>query len=51
MTQTAINGATIGFERDLWAAADALRDALLPKFIRGEMRVKDAERYLKERGI
>jgi type I restriction enzyme S subunit len=27
----------------------ALRDALLPKLIRGEIRVKDAERFLKER--
>ena len=29
----------------------ALRDALLPKLICGEIRVKDAERFLKERGI
>jgi type I restriction enzyme S subunit len=29
----------------------ALRDALLPKLIRGEVRVKDAERFLKERGL
>jgi restriction endonuclease S subunit len=28
----------------------ALRDALLPKLIRGEIRVKDADRFLKERG-
>jgi len=28
----------------------ALRDSLLPKLIRGEIRVKDAERFLKERG-
>jgi type I restriction enzyme R subunit len=28
-----------------------LRDALLPKLIRGEIRVKDAERFLKERGL
>ncbi|MGB9606388.1 MAG: hypothetical protein ACPL88_10990 [Bryobacteraceae bacterium] len=27
-----------------------LRDALLPKLISGELRVKDAERFLKERG-
>jgi type I restriction enzyme S subunit len=27
----------------------ALRDAILPKLIRGEIRVKDAERFLKER--
>jgi type I restriction enzyme S subunit len=29
----------------------AVRDALLPKLIRGEVRVKDAERFLKERGL
>jgi type I restriction enzyme S subunit len=29
----------------------ALRDALLPKLIRGEIRVKDAERFLEERGV
>jgi len=29
----------------------ALRDVLLPKLIRGEIRVKDAERFLKERGL
>ena len=28
-----------------------LRNALLPKLIRGEIRVKDAERFLKERGL
>ena len=28
-----------------------LRDALLPKLIRGEIRVKEAERFLKERGL
>ena len=27
----------------------ALRDALLPKLIRGEIRVKDVEQFLKER--
>jgi type I restriction enzyme S subunit len=32
-------------------ALAGLRDALLPKLIRGEMRVKDAERFLKERGL
>lgn len=32
-------------------ALAALRDALLPKLIRGEIRVKDAERFLKERGL
>ena len=29
----------------------ALRDALLPKLISGELRVKDAERFLKEQGL
>jgi type I restriction enzyme S subunit len=29
----------------------ALRDALLPKLISGEIRVKDAERFLKKRGL
>jgi len=29
----------------------ALRDALLPRLIRGELRVKDAEKFLKERGL
>ncbi|MDH7598224.1 MAG: restriction endonuclease subunit S [Sedimentisphaerales bacterium] len=29
----------------------ALRDALLPKLIYGELRVKDAEKFLKERGL
>lgn len=29
----------------------ALRDALLPKLISGQMRIRDAERFLKERGL
>jgi type I restriction enzyme S subunit len=29
----------------------ALRDALLPRLIRGELRTKDAERFLRERGL
>jgi hypothetical protein len=29
----------------------ALRDALLPKFIRGEIPVKEAETFLKERRL
>lgn len=29
----------------------ALRDALLPRLISGQLRVKDAERFLKERGL
>jgi type I restriction enzyme S subunit len=29
----------------------AQRDALLPKLISGELRVKDAEKFLKERGL
>ena len=32
-------------------ALAALRDALLPKLISGELRVKDAERFLEERGL
>jgi type I restriction enzyme R subunit len=28
-----------------------LRDAVLPKLIRGEIRVRDAERFLMERGL
>jgi len=28
-----------------------LRDSMLPKLIRGEIRVKDAERFLMERGL
>jgi type I restriction enzyme R subunit len=28
-----------------------MRDTLLPKLISGELRVKDAERFLKERGL
>ncbi|MCP9469505.1 MAG: DUF559 domain-containing protein [Nitrospira sp.] len=32
-------------------ALAAIRDALLPKLISGELRVKDAERFLKERGL
>ena len=37
--------------RDESRTLAALRDALLPKLIRGEIRVKDAERFLKERGL
>jgi type I restriction enzyme S subunit len=37
-------------ERESRALA-ALRDALLPKLIRGEMRVRDAERFLEQRGL
>jgi hypothetical protein len=41
------SGATLGFEEKLWAAANklrllsALRDALLPRLMSGEVRVKD----------
>ena len=31
--------------------SSALRDALLPKLISGEIRVKDAERFLERRGL
>ncbi len=37
-------------ERESRALA-AIRDALLPKLISGKLRVKDAERFLKERGL
>ncbi|MCL6444979.1 MAG: restriction endonuclease subunit S [Alicyclobacillus sp.] len=37
-------------ERDSRTLA-ALRDTLLPKLISGELRVKDAERFLKKRGL
>ncbi|MGQ9762263.1 MAG: hypothetical protein ACUVQH_10175, partial [Thermogutta sp.] len=36
-------------ESDIESAA--LRDALLPKLISGEIRVKDAEKFLEERGL
>jgi type I restriction enzyme S subunit len=39
---------TLELENDTLAA---LRDALLPKLIRGEIRVKDAERFLRERRL
>jgi type I restriction enzyme S subunit len=29
----------------------ALRDALLPKLVSGELRVRDAERFLRDRGV
>jgi len=54
-----IDDATVAIERDNKALkgvlpkdhARPLRDALLPKLISGELRVKDAERFLKERGL
>lgn len=39
--------ATVNESRNL----AALRDAPLPRLISGEIRVKDAERFLKERGL
>jgi hypothetical protein len=42
--------AQAGHAHDESRTLAALRDALLPKLVRGEMRVKDAERFLKERG-
>jgi type I restriction enzyme S subunit len=39
-----------GFYRTL-AESAALHRTLLPKLIRGEIRVKDAERFLKRRGL
>lgn len=43
MTNTEVTKLTI--------AQTVLRDTLLPKLISGELRVKDAEKFLKERGI
>ena len=37
------HGANLGFESELWRAADALR-CKLPKLISGELRVPDTER-------
>lgn len=56
---TSDSGANIGYEAQLWQMADALRnnmdaaeytfrDTLLPKLISGELRVKDAERFVGE---
>jgi type I restriction enzyme S subunit len=39
-----------GNERESRTLAQ-LRDTLLPKLISGELRVKDAEAFLKERGL
>lgn len=38
------NSSAASLEAKLWAAADALRDALLPKLISGVIRVPDARR-------
>jgi hypothetical protein len=43
--------ATVGYEAQLWQMADALRDTLLPRLISGELRVRDAERFLKEQEL
>jgi len=42
---------TLANPASVTCAHAALRDSLLPKLIRGEIRVKDAERFLKERGL
>ncbi|MCS7009726.1 MAG: hypothetical protein NZL93_07295, partial [Chthoniobacterales bacterium] len=39
------------FGADAFRTLAGLRDALLPKLISGEIRVKDAERFLKQRGL
>jgi len=36
---------------ELFVTSAAIRDTLLPKLISGEIRVKDAERFLKGRGL
>jgi type I restriction enzyme S subunit len=47
---TAADDRQVALNEEAHALA-ALRDALLPKLISGELRVKDAERFLKERGL
>jgi type I restriction enzyme S subunit len=42
---------TLANSASVTCAHAALRDALLPKLISGELRVKDAERFLKERAL
>jgi len=38
------SAATVGYEAQLWQMADLPADALLPRLISGELRVKDAGR-------
>ena len=38
--------ANVGYEAELWQMADAQRDTLLPQRISGELRVRDAERFV-----
>ena len=42
---------TVGLLIESIVEEAALRDALLSRLISGEMRVKEAERFLKERGL
>jgi len=42
---------TLANPASVTCAHAALRDALLPKLISGELRVKDAERFLEECGL
>jgi hypothetical protein len=42
---------TLANPASVTCAHAALRDSLLPKLIRGEIRVKDAERFLERRGL
>jgi type I restriction enzyme S subunit len=42
---------TLANPASVTCAHAALRDALLPKLISGGLRVRDAERFLKERGL
>lgn len=42
------NGGNLGFEAELFKAADKLRGTLLPRLISGELRISDAERFLGE---
>jgi len=42
---------TLANPASVTCAHAALRDALLPRLIRGEIRVKEAERFLRERRL
>jgi hypothetical protein len=41
------NGANLGFEEKLWQATDKMRGIwILPKMLSGEIRVKEADRFV-----
>ena len=43
------NSVTTGYDSELWAIADALRDTLLPKHISGDLRVAEVETIVRAR--